>query len=209
MKFSSRDISAVSSQPSTSILNFRTLHRYVPTLSGSWTLIIFQFLANMVALGKVIESNSQLAQAYPEGLVAVFVGATSGIGEIALRNFVQHTSKPRVYIVGRSQEACDRIDIDLKNINPGGAYIFMRSDLSLLRNVDDVCKEIMAKEPTINVLFMSQGTLNMNKSKFSTISACWLSLFAVVSSTLGWLFISYKRQQTNTHQKPRKKVSII
>lgn len=122
----------------------------------------------MVALEKVIESNGQLAQAYPEGLVAVFAGATSGIGEIALRNFVQHTSKPHLYIIGRSQEACDRIDIDLRNINPAGKYIFMRSDLSLLRNVDNVCKEIKAKESTINVLFMSQGTLNMNRSMCST-----------------------------------------
>lgn len=118
----------------------------------------------MVALENVEKSNSQLAKVYPEGLVAVFAGATSGIGEIALRNFVQHTSKPRVYIIGRSQEACDRIGVDLKNINPRGKYIFMRSDLSLLRNVDDVCKEIKTKESTINVLFMSQGTLTMNKS---------------------------------------------
>lgn len=127
----------------------------------------------MVALETVQNSNSQLAQAYPEGLVAVFAGATSGIGEIALRNFVQHTSKPRIYIIGRSQEACDRIDVDLKNINPQGKYIFMKSDLSLLRNVDDVCKAIKTKESTINVLFMSQGTLNISKSmcpKLSSIS---------------------------------------
>lgn len=142
----------------------------------------------MVALEKVIESNGQLTQAYPDGLVAVFAGATSGIGEIALRNFVQHTSKPHVYIIGRSQEACDRIDIDLKTINPGGTYIFMRCDLSLLRNVDNVCKEIKAKEPTINLLFMSQGTLNINKSMCLKYFSLFLSLlFAVVLSTLGWL----------------------
>lgn len=118
----------------------------------------------MVALDKVLESNAQIAKTYPEGLVAVFAGATSGIGEIALRNFVQHTTKPRVYVIGRSQEACARIDIDLKTVNPGGEYIFMRSDLSLIRNVDDICNKIMAKEAYINVLFMSQGTLNLNKS---------------------------------------------
>ncbi|KAJ4409202.1 hypothetical protein N0V82_009517 [Gnomoniopsis sp. IMI 355080] len=118
----------------------------------------------MVALDKVQESNAQVAKAYPEGLVAVFAGATSGIGEIALRNFVQHTTKPRVYIVGRSQEACERIDIDLKDLNAGGEYIFMRSDVSLLRNVDDICEQIKSKEPFINVLFMSQGTLNLNKT---------------------------------------------
>ncbi|KAJ4393400.1 hypothetical protein N0V93_002610 [Gnomoniopsis smithogilvyi] len=116
----------------------------------------------MVTLDQVQASNAQVAKAYPGGLVAVFAGATSGIGEIALRNFVQHTTKPRVYVIGRSQEACERLDKDLRSLNPGGDYIFIRSDVSLLRNVDDVCKTIKAKETYINVLFMSQGTLKLN-----------------------------------------------
>lgn len=130
----------------------------------------------MVALDKIQASNAQIARTYPEGLVAVFAGATAGIGEIALRNFVQHTTKPRVYVIGRSQDACDRLGFDLKNINPGGEYIFIRSDVSLLRNVDDVCKEMKSKEAAIHVLFMSQGTLNFNKSmcilKAPTKSLC-------------------------------------
>lgn len=74
-------------------------------------------------------------------------------------------SKPRIYIIGRSKEACDRLDVDLKTVNPAGQYIFIRSDISLLRNVDEVCEEIKSKEPAINLLFMSQGTLNFTKSK--------------------------------------------
>lgn len=117
----------------------------------------------MVALDKVQQSNAQITTAYLTGLVAVFAGATAGIGETSLREFARHTLKPRIYIIGRSQEACDRLDGDLKTINPEGQYIFIRSDVSLLRNVDDVCRQIRDKESAINVLFMSQGTLNFSK----------------------------------------------
>lgn len=126
--------------------------------------------SNMVALDKVQESNAQIATIYPAGLVAVFAGATAGIGETSLREFARHTSKPRIYIVGRSQEACDRLDADLKSVNPEGEYTFIRSDVSLLRNVDDVCRQIRDKESAINVLFMSQGTLNFSKREIKTLS---------------------------------------
>ncbi|KAJ0116824.1 hypothetical protein J7T55_009975 [Diaporthe amygdali] len=117
----------------------------------------------MVALDKVQQSNAQIATTYPAGLVAVFAGATAGIGETSLREFARHTAKPRIYIVGRSKEACDRLEADLREVNPEGQYTFIRSDVSLLRNVDDVCKQIREKESEINVLFMSQGTLNFSK----------------------------------------------
>lgn len=119
----------------------------------------------MVALDKVQKSNAQITTTHPAGLVAVFAGATAGIGETSLREFARHTSKPRIYVVGRSQEACERLDVDLKGVNPEGQYIFIRSDVSLLRNVDDVCRQIRDKESAINVLFMSQGTLNFSKGE--------------------------------------------
>lgn len=119
----------------------------------------------MVDLDKVQSSNNQVSTVYPDGLVAVFAGATAGIGETSLREFARHTSKPRIYIIGRSEEACDRLDADLRLVNPAGQYTFIRSDVSLLRNVDDVCRQIRSRETAINVLFMSQGTLNFSKSK--------------------------------------------
>lgn len=119
----------------------------------------------MVTLDQVQASNAKLAEAYPDGLVAVFAGATAGIGETSLREFARNTNKPRIYIIGRSKEACDRLEADLKNVNSSGVYTFIRSDLSLLRNVDQVCEDIRNKETAINILFMSQGTLNMSKGK--------------------------------------------
>lgn len=116
----------------------------------------------MVALNAVQASNSTLATSLPAGMVAVFVGATSGIGEFALKTFAQCTTSPKIYIVGRSQEAADRILPECRELNPGGQYIFIKSDVSLLKNVDDVCQKILAKEPSINLLFQSQGSMLMS-----------------------------------------------
>ena len=38
---------------------------------------------------------------------------------------------------------------------------FIRTDCSLLSNVDVACREIQAQEPKINLLFMTPGFLSM------------------------------------------------
>lgn len=114
----------------------------------------------MVALETVRASNAKLRDISP-GLVAVFVGATSGIGESTLKQFCRHTIKPRVYFVGRSQDAADRIISELRTIQPDAETTFIRKDLTLLKNVDEVCDEIKAKEKRLNLLFMSQGTMSL------------------------------------------------
>ena len=74
----------------------------------------------MVSLSDVQSSNAQVATELPPGLVAVFVGATNGIGEYSLKEFARHARKPRVYFVGRSQEAGDRITGGMPGVEPGG-----------------------------------------------------------------------------------------
>lgn len=118
----------------------------------------------MVILSAVEASNSRISTALPAGLVAVFVGATSGIGEYALKAFAQQAKSPKIYFVGRSDDAASRIIAESKDLNPHGQYIFIKSDVSLLKNVDNVCQQILAKEKSINLLFQTQGTLIM-KSK--------------------------------------------
>lgn len=113
----------------------------------------------MVSLSEVQTSNSRIVSSLPPGLVAVFVGATSGIGETTLRQFAKHTSQPRVYFVGRSQEAGHRIAAECKALNSEGEYIFIKADVSLIRVVDDVCRDIKSKEKAINVLFLTTGTM--------------------------------------------------
>jgi NADP-dependent 3-hydroxy acid dehydrogenase YdfG len=117
----------------------------------------------MVSLSDVRLSNSLISSTLPR-LVAVFVGATSGIGEITLKKFAKYSHQPRAYFVGRSQGAADRIVAECKALNPQGEYIFIKADVSLIRVVDKVCEEIMANEKTLNILFLSAGAPSMDRS---------------------------------------------
>ncbi|KAI2642649.1 hypothetical protein GGS21DRAFT_184406 [Xylaria nigripes] len=117
----------------------------------------------MVSLKAIRESNARIASSLPSGLVAVFVGATSGIGEASLRNFVKQVRQPRIYFVGRRESEGERIHVDLKKINPEGEYHYLKYDVSLLKNVDEVCRQIQAKESAINLLFLTCGTLLTGK----------------------------------------------
>ncbi|KAH7126320.1 hypothetical protein B0J13DRAFT_627912 [Dactylonectria estremocensis] len=130
----------------------------------------------MVAFPTVQKANLLARSTLPGGLVAVFAGATAGIGEAALKAFTKHTLQPKIYFIGRSQDAGDRILRELKVLNPEGTYLFVKADMSLLKNVDDVCTDIKKKENAINVLFMSQGTL-----RFGVDTAEGLPLITAVS----------------------------
>ena len=117
----------------------------------------------MVPLPLVQSSNHLIPSALPPHLIAVFVGATSGIGEATLKQFAKHTVQPRAYFVGRSQDAGDRIAAECKALNPDGEYIFIKADVSMIRVVDEVCEGIKAKEKTINILFLSAGLPSMDR----------------------------------------------
>lgn len=117
----------------------------------------------MVTLSQVQSSNSLISSTLPPNLVAVFVGATSGFGETTLKQFAKYTIQPRIYFVGRSQAAGDRIVAECKALNPQGEYTFVKADVSLIRVVDEVCEEIKAKEKAINILFLSAGLPSMDR----------------------------------------------
>ncbi|KAH8162616.1 hypothetical protein CIB48_g5626 [Xylaria polymorpha] len=90
----------------------------------------------MVNLTAIIASNERISSALPPGLVAVFVGGTSGVGEYTLQAFARYARAPKVIIVGRSREAADRILEECRGVNPEGCFEFVRGDVSLLRNVE-------------------------------------------------------------------------
>ncbi|KAF7554215.1 hypothetical protein G7Z17_g3051 [Cylindrodendrum hubeiense] len=117
----------------------------------------------MVALEDIRSSNSKIATVLRPGLVAVFAGATSGIGETSLKNFAKNAVQPRIYFIGRSKESGSRISAELRKLNPEGEYIYKSVDVSLLHSVDNVCREIKEKEATINLLFLSTGTMVSGK----------------------------------------------
>ena len=110
----------------------------------------------MVAINAIRASNAQLKASLPNP-VAVFVGATGGIGESTVKQLAANSVQPTLYIVGRNKTAGARIVEELKSINAAGLYNFISADVSLLRNVDKVCDEIKANEQRLGLLFLSQG----------------------------------------------------
>lgn len=125
----------------------------------------------MVALDTIRASNKQIRSVLPAGLVAVFVGATNGVGETTVREFAKHALAPQVYLLGRSQEAGERITGECRELNPEGTFTFIQTDASLMRNVDAVCAELANKETTINLLFLSVGTLQQDISRYFQLIA--------------------------------------
>ncbi len=95
----------------------------------------------MVSPDILESSNDSIKAALQPGLVAIFVGATNGVGETTVRQFARHAVQPRVYIVGRSQEAGERITAECKELNPEGTFVFVLRETQLTRNVDEICKE--------------------------------------------------------------------
>jgi hypothetical protein len=122
----------------------------------------------MVSLDTIISSNKHIASDIPPGIVAIFVGGTSGIGETSMKQLAKHAVQPRIYFVGRSLNAGHRLTSELQAINPGGIYHFIQSDdISLLKNVDEVCDGIKSRESSINLIFLTVGALTMGIGKSS------------------------------------------
>ncbi|CAI6091650.1 unnamed protein product [Clonostachys chloroleuca] len=116
----------------------------------------------MVSLDDVKSTNSKLA--IPK-LVAVFAGATAGIGSFTLLHFAEHAIRPKIYFLGRSQEQADLLTKQLKEKNAEGEYIFVKADLSSMKNVDQACEKIKQQEKSINILLMSQGALKLGTTE--------------------------------------------
>ncbi|KAF7589416.1 hypothetical protein BBP40_004320 [Aspergillus hancockii] len=95
----------------------------------------------MVSLEAIRASNQQLYSALPAGLVAVFIGAMSGIAETSMKQF-NHSNSPRTYFVGRTTAWADRIKTELKALNPKGTYIFLECDARLLKSVDECLAQV-------------------------------------------------------------------
>ncbi|KPM44133.1 hypothetical protein AK830_g2418 [Neonectria ditissima] len=122
----------------------------------------------MVAISIIKESNAKaLPSVLPSGLVAVFLGGTSGIGQATLKQFVAVTKdkSPRVYIVGRSTEAALPLLAELRRSNPSASVEFIEQDVSLVRNVDAAVSQIKKHESKADLLYLSVGFVSFHGRK--------------------------------------------
>ncbi|KAN0103058.1 NAD(P)-binding protein [Hyaloscypha variabilis] len=114
----------------------------------------------MVNISLVRKSNLDFKlSGHASSLVAVFVGATSGIGLGTLKQYAKYTQGSKAYIIGRSKSATQPLLDRLQESNPTGTFEFIQTEVSLIKNVDLACEEIKAKEKKVDILFLSPGFL--------------------------------------------------
>jgi NADP-dependent 3-hydroxy acid dehydrogenase YdfG len=123
---------------------------------------------------KTIRASNQSLQSLAPGIVAVFAGATSGIGLATLKQFAKYVNAPKAFIIGRNKEKGNEIIDDLKTINSSGTYVFIQGEFSLIKEVDRISAEIkkhVAEEEKgenhIDILCMSTNYLSLGKRKGS------------------------------------------
>lgn len=114
----------------------------------------------MVNIRHIRKSNLAFKlSGHVSSLVAVFVGATSGIGLGTLKQYAKYAQGGKAYIIGRSKSAAQPLLDELKESNPTGTFEFIETEISLIKNVDLACDQIKTKEKKVDILFMSPGFL--------------------------------------------------
>jgi NAD(P)-dependent dehydrogenase (short-subunit alcohol dehydrogenase family) len=112
-------------------------------------------------------------------IVAVFAGATAGLGESTLRALAAaHGDQGkglRVYVVGRKKASFDKVAADCRRVCPRGQFLFVQAnDLALLADVDKACAEITKTEQEnakegeparVDLMCLSQGDFTFTERK--------------------------------------------
>ncbi|KAJ3944686.1 hypothetical protein N0V92_013612 [Colletotrichum tropicale] len=112
----------------------------------------------MVSLTEVRASNAALTPStIPK--TALFVGATSGIGQYTLTELVSLNLPVKSYVVGRkaSEPAMRPVLEALRRKNTQAELIWVEAEVSLLSEVKRVCEFIKEKEERLDLLCLTAG----------------------------------------------------
>ncbi|KAF4219099.1 hypothetical protein CNMCM8980_010048 [Aspergillus fumigatiaffinis] len=121
----------------------------------------------MVKATAIRECNARFASEHHAGLVCVFAGATSGIGASTLERMAVMLHAPTFYVLGRSAARFASQHAKLESLNPSCKVVFLEAEVSLLSNVDSVCKQITAAEQKVDCLYMSPGLIPLNGPQYT------------------------------------------
>lgn len=112
----------------------------------------------MVSYTEIQASNALINDATAPR-VAVFVGGTSGIGQLTIKALVATGASVRIYLVGRksSEERSLAFIQELRAINPKAEVVWTEGEISLLAETKRVCEVIKRKEARVDLLFLTAG----------------------------------------------------
>ncbi|KAH8589547.1 hypothetical protein B0O99DRAFT_523037 [Bisporella sp. PMI_857] len=112
----------------------------------------------MVSLTEVRASNAQLTgNTTPR--VAVFVGATAGIGKATLTQLVASGFPLKAYVVGRDEREFQPFLSEMRNLNPGAELVFLQGQISLMAETKRLTEAILGSEHHINLLYVNMPKL--------------------------------------------------
>lgn len=69
---------------------------------------------------------------------------------------------PTFYVIGRSATHFVALKTKIQSLNPTCKIIFLEAEMSLLEEVDRVCKQILNAESKLDYLYMSPGLMPLN-----------------------------------------------
>ncbi|SPQ20706.1 40fa7f92-2fc6-4a09-bd21-52e966abac21 [Thermothielavioides terrestris] len=121
----------------------------------------------MTRLSTIRAANAALKAERRSGVVAIFVGATSGIGLHTLETTVTLFDDPTIYVLGRSEAKFSVHRAKLEQLNPKAKIIFLQVDVSLVADVDSACDRIAAAETKVDYLYMSAGMIPLNGPQYT------------------------------------------
>jgi NAD(P)-dependent dehydrogenase (short-subunit alcohol dehydrogenase family) len=112
----------------------------------------------MVTYADIQASNALINDATAPH-VAVFVGGTSGIGQLTIKALVATGASMRIYLVGRksSEERSKAFIHQVCATNPKAEIIWIEGEISLLAETKRVCEVIKGKEARVDLLFLTAG----------------------------------------------------
>lgn len=130
----------------------------------------------MVSIKQIQQANRARRS---EAKTAVFVGATSGIGLGAIEALLRSVKGCKIFIVGRSAIKFARTLSKLNQIKDDAATItFIEGQVSLLREIQRICRTIAQRTDSLDLLWLSQGGLGLRENDGFT-GECLPSDFAV------------------------------
>lgn len=126
----------------------------------------------MVKYRDILSANASYfsSTSTPSNLTAVFAGATSGIGQGALRALLKHTaaqtppSSPTIYILGRTEAKLSPLLAELQPLNPSATLVPIESgDLSLVTNAQKAAEKVLGAASKVDLLVLSTGYISLKR----------------------------------------------